>query len=43
MRPRGRLRGFAEALNRHGGRIIYIGALVLGAALVVRGLVGLLG
>ena len=34
---------FKDALNRHGGRILFIGALVMGAALVLRGLVGLLG
>ena len=34
---------FRDALNRHGGRILMIGAAVLGTALVVRGLAGLLG
>ena len=33
---------FRDALNRHGGRILYIGAMVMGLALVVRGLIELL-
>lgn len=31
-----------DALNRHGGRILYIGAAVMGLALVARGLIELL-
>ena len=34
---------FKDALNRNGRRILLIVALVMGAALVLRGLVGLLG
>jgi Sap, sulfolipid-1-addressing protein len=33
---------FREALNRNGGRILYIGAAVMGLALVARGLIELL-
>jgi hypothetical protein len=37
------LRQFKEVLTRHGERILFIGALVMGLALVLRGLVELLG
>jgi hypothetical protein len=33
---------FRDALDRHGGRILYIGAAVMGLALVARGLIELL-
>jgi hypothetical protein len=37
------LQHFKEVLTRHGERILIIGALVMGLALVLRGLVELLG
>ena len=38
----GAVERFKESLNRNGGRILLIGALVLGILLIVRGLIELL-